>query len=114
MTLAFAAPLSMLLAVDLYVHRKVERFAGVNIWGYRGPRVGRKRPGEHRLVVVGGSTAFGYGVNWDQAFPARLEADLLPLSKDGRPVSVVNLGFNTQGAYAFRFALDDFESLRYD
>ena len=69
--------LPALLAADLYFHHRVERFAGVNIWGYRGPRVSRKKaPGEHRLVVIGGSTAFGYGVDWDQAFPAYLERDL--------------------------------------
>jgi hypothetical protein len=24
---------------------------------------------EHRLMVLGGSTAFGYGVQWNEAFP---------------------------------------------
>jgi hypothetical protein len=103
-----------LLAADLYFHRRVERAAGVNIWGYRGPRVGKKATGEHRLIVIGGSTAFGYGVASDQAFPAYLERDLRPLSTNGAPVSVVNLGFNSQGAYAFRFAEQDYLSLDYD
>src|SRR6478672_4314211 len=94
MLLAFGVPLAALLAADVYFHHRIERFAGVNVWGYRGPRVGRKHAGEHRLVVIGGSTAFGYGVNSDQAFPARLEAGLRPLARGGAPVSVVNLGYN--------------------
>src|SRR5437660_7581922 len=44
-----------LLGADLYVHRRFEQSAGVNIWGYRGPIVGRKTPGEVRLVFLGGS-----------------------------------------------------------
>jgi lysophospholipase L1-like esterase len=103
-----------LLAADLYFHRRVERAAGVNIWGYRGPRVAKKAAGEHRLVVIGGSTAFGYGVAWDEAFPAYLERDLRSRAANRTPVSVVNLGFNSQGAYAFRFAEQDYFSLDYD
>jgi len=103
-----------LLAADLYFHHRVERAAGVNIWGYRGPRVAKKAASEHRLIVIGGSTAFGYGVASDQAFPAYLERDLRSRVTNGAPVSVVNLGFNSQGAYAFRFAEQDFISLDYD
>src|SRR5438128_5726732 len=114
MLLAVLVPLALLFAADVYFHHRVERAAGVNIWGYRGPRVPRKARGEHRLVVIGGSTAFGYGVFWDQTFPAFLERDLRPLSKRGAPVTVVNLGFNSQGAYAFQFAEQDYLHLDYD
>lgn len=114
MTLAVVLGFAALLAADLYFHRRVEKVAGVNIWGYRGPRVAKKARGEHRLIVIGGSTAFGYGVAWDQAFAAHLERDLRPRSKNAAPVSIVNLGFNTQGAYAFRFAEEDFLGLDYD
>lgn len=114
MLMAALLALAALVAADLYFHRRVERFAGVNIWGYRGPRVAKKRPGEHRLIVIGGSTAFGYGVNWNETFAAHLERDLRPLATNGASVTVVNLGFNTQGAYAFRFAEEDFLNLEYD
>ena len=106
--------LAALLGTDLYVHRRAERYAGVNIWGYRGPTIGRKQRGEHRLVVLGGSTVFGYGLDWNKAFPAQLEADLRPLSKNGAPATVVNLGMNSQGAYSFKFTLQDYLSLDYD
>src|SRR6478736_1227061 len=94
--LATGAAAAVLLAADIRLHHRLERSAGVNIWGYRGPIVRAKQRGEHRLVVLGGSTAFGYGVDWDQAFPAQLEDALRPLSKNGAPVIVVNLGFNAQ------------------
>jgi hypothetical protein len=114
MLIAIGVPLIALLAADLYLHRRVERSAGVNIWGYRGPQVARKAPGEHRLVLIGGSTAFGYGVLWNESIPFYLERRLQQISTQGAPVSVVNLGFNNQGAYGFRFAEEDYLGLDYD
>jgi len=113
-TTSVGGTLAVLVAADVRVHHRLERSAGVNVWGYRGPTVPRKAGGEHRLVVLGGSTAFGDGVNWDEAFPAQLETALRPLSKDGAPVRVVNLGFNAEGAYSFVFSLTDYASLDYD
>jgi hypothetical protein len=103
-----------LLMADLYLHKRAERSAGLNRWGYRGPVVGAKQPGETRLVVLGGSTAFGYGVPWAEAPPAVLEAQLNASRPGQPPVSVVNLGFNNEGAFAYRFTLDDFRFLDYD
>jgi hypothetical protein len=114
MVMALVVPSCALLAADVYLHRKVERLASVNVWGYRGPTAGKKQPGEHRLVVLGGSTAFGYGLTWDEAFPAQLETDLRPLLRGTASVSVVNLGFNAQGAYSFKFTLQDYLNLDYD
>ncbi len=114
MVLALGLPGAAILAADVYLHNRVQKSAGVNRWGYRGFPVSRKRRGEHRLVVLGGSTAFGYGVRSDEAFPAQLEADLRPAAKNGAPVSVVNLGWNNTGAYCFRFVLEDYASLDYD
>jgi lysophospholipase L1-like esterase len=104
------------VGVDLYLHKRYETAAGLNIRGYRGALVGRKRPGERRVVVLGGSAAFGYGVRAHEAFPAALERRL----NDGRPqedrgrVSVVNLAYNREGAYALLATLRDYESLDYD
>jgi hypothetical protein len=116
LAIAFAAvgALGVLLAADVRLHHRLERSAGVNIWGYRGPTVPRKQSGEHRLVVLGGSTAFGYGVNWNEAFPAQLETELRALSRHNAPVRVVNLGFNAQGAYAFVYGLQAYSTLDYD
>ncbi len=102
-----------LLAVDVYLHGRFERSAGFNIWGYRGPAVGKKPQGSMRVVMLGGSSAYGYGTTWDEAIPAQLERRL-----SGRPglppVAVVNLGYNNEGAYSFKFTLEDYLWLDYD
>lgn len=111
--LAVGVTVSVLLAADVMLHRRAERSAGLNIWGYRGPVVSRRHDGEPRIAVLGGSTAFGYGVTWDQAFPAALERGL-NATVPNKQWSVVNLGYNNEGAYSFRFTLEDFGYLTPD
>ncbi len=110
MGLSVGAALLMLLAADLVVHYRTERSAGLNRWGYRGPVASSKRQGELRAVMLGGSTVFGYGVLWDESIPVYLERAL----RASRPFSVINLGFNNQGAYSFTPTLRDYEYLDYD
>lgn len=104
-----------LLAVDIHLHRKYERTGGLNIWGYRGPVRERKAADEYRLVLLGGSTAYGYGLTADEAIPALLERNL-----SGRVIgpfkrfTAINLGYNNEGAYSFKFTLNDYLYLRYD
>lgn len=102
-----------LLGADLYLHVRVERLAGANRWGYRGPTVGRKRNGEIRIVALGGSTAFGLGLPWNEAWPFHL-GQLLNGRSTEHHYSVVNLGAPGQGAYGFRFDLTDYSYLQYD
>ena len=104
---------AVLLALDLYAHRRVERSAGLNWRGYRGPTVDRKQPGELRVAMFGGSTVFGYGVAWDETIPAALER-ALRAALPGRQVTVLNLGVIGEGAYAFLPNLQDFDDLQYD
>jgi lysophospholipase L1-like esterase len=111
--LALVATVGALFAADLILHSRAERSAGLNVWGYRGPVVSRRHDGQPRVAVLGGSTAFGYGVTWDQAFPAALER-ALQTSAPGRQWSVVNLGYNNEGSYSFRFTLEDFGYLEPD
>ena len=101
------------LGVDLYLHHRAEKSAGLNRWGYRGPVVGRKAPGEIRVAMLGGSTAFGYGVTWDEAIPAQLER-VLSEHSSAPATRVVNLGYNNEGSYAFLPTLQDFEFLDAD
>lgn len=104
-----------LLAADLYAHHRFERAAGVNIWGYRGPVVGRKSPHEIRIAAVGGSTVLNYGLSFEASFPHQLETLLNASSAAaGRRFSVVNLGYNNAGAYSFQYTLADYEYLHYD
>ena len=111
MALASTVTMLGLLIVDVYLHGRYERSAGYNVWGYRGPRVPAKKPGELRIAMLGGSTAFGYGVNWEDAIPAQLER---MLTAPSAPVTVVNLGYNNEGAYSLRFTLEDYLWLDYD
>jgi hypothetical protein len=110
--IAVVGALLLLLAADLVVHYRAERSAGLNRYGYRGPVAGRKKSGEVRVAVVGGSTAFGYGVAPDESIPAQLEKRLR--ERLGRPVSVLNLAYNNEGAYSFVPNLEDFSYLDYD
>jgi hypothetical protein len=112
MAISFTAMFVLLLVADLFVHYRAERSAGLNRYGYRGPVVSRKQPGELRVVMVGGSTVFGYGVAWNESIPAYLEGKLEERLR--RPVTVVNLGFNNEGAFAFQPNLEDFAYLDYD
>ena len=108
------AVFTTLLIVDIYLHGKYQTSAGFNVWGYRGPTVGRKGKTEYRIVMVGGSSAYGYGVKWDQAIPARLEQYLTKAAPAGRTFKVVNLGYNNEGAYSFAVTLKDYDYLDYD
>lgn len=48
-----------------------------NSLGFRGPeRAKEKPPGTYRIIVFGAYQAFGYGVNDDETYPAKLEAAL--------------------------------------
>ena len=57
--------------------------------GLRGPEVGDKRDGVLRILVLGDSCAFGFGLPAEQAWPARLQAHL---QEAGRPAEVLNAG----------------------
>lgn len=103
-----------LTAIDLYFHHRYLDHSGYNAWGYRGPVIGRKRPGETRFVLLGGSTAFGYGVKWQEAISAQLERRLNARLPAGTSATVVNLGFMGEGAYSFPYTLQDYEFLDYD
>ena len=102
-----------LLAVDIYLHGRYQKSAGFNVWGYRGASVGRKRAGEYRVVVLGGSTAYGYGVLADDAWPAALERQLRARATSPR-FTVVNLAYNNEGAYSFKPTLIDYDFLDED
>jgi hypothetical protein len=102
----------LFVAADIYVHWRTQDLAGVNIRGYRGSLMPSKKPGEIRVAVLGGSTAFGWGLPFHESVPAFLER-LLNASASTR-FSVVNLGAPGQGAYGFLFDLEDFAYLDYD
>src|SRR5262249_51743368 len=111
--IAAGATTAVLVLVDMYLHTRYERSAGFNLWGYRGPSVGSKKPAEYRVAVLGGSAAYGYGVNAEEAIPAVLERPLRRRALSAT-FTVVNLGYNNEGAYSFKTTLNDYAWLRYD
>lgn len=85
--------ISILIAIDMYYHNKYLEFAGLNHKGYRGKVVGKKEKDEIRIVIVGGCTAFGYGLHYRDTIPAVLENKLQEYCDT--KISVVNLAYNT-------------------
>lgn len=114
MGLAIGAAAGALVAIDVSLHHRVQNLAAANMWGYRGPTIGAKRTNEKRIVVLGGSTAFGFGLPWNEAFPYQLQDALNARAPQGRRFTVINLGAPTQGAYGFQFDLADYAFLKYD
>jgi lysophospholipase L1-like esterase len=114
---AFAVVTGTLLAAvllfDIYLHHRVQGVAGLNVWGYRGPIVGHKARGETRVVALGGSTVFGYGVAWNESWPYFAERRL-NASRPGGPITVVNLGAPRDSVATFVVTMDDYAYLDYD
>lgn len=71
------------LQVDTLTH------VAINSLGMRGPEPGAKRDDERRLLVLGDSMVWGYGVEAEQTFPAHLQERL---REAGAPTTVGNAG----------------------
>ncbi len=104
--LVFMLAALLFFGADIYAHHRFDGVVGLNRAGYRGPLVSTSHPGVKRIVVLGGSTAFGYGVPWQDAWPAQLEKIT--------GAQVVNLGYNAEGAASFRPTLEDYAYLKPD
>ncbi len=76
--------------------------------GFRGPELpGPKAAGARRVVVLGDSFTWGYGVRERQAYPARLERRLNPpAGGQGVRVEVVNLGLPGAGPLDYLYHLE--------
>jgi lysophospholipase L1-like esterase len=101
------------LALDVYLHHRSQGL-GLNVWGYRGPAVGRKQPGETRIVTLGGSTVFGFGLPWTEAWPFYLEREINARRPAKTPASVINLGVPRDSAGTFVSTIGDYEYLKGD
>jgi hypothetical protein len=110
MTGSFALLLAAMFGADLYAHHRVERSAGLNRHGYRGPVAGRKQPGEVRVVMLGG-TVFGFDLEVEDTLPAQFERAVAAVAPR---VRIVNLGFNGEGAVTFVPTLRSYDYLDYD
>lgn len=100
-----------LSGAEVYLHYK----HGINFHGYRGPSLATKRPGEKRVAILGGSTTWGFGVPAGQDFPAQLQQMLSQSNNpNSPPITIANLGANNDGAYSFKFTLNDYDYLDCD
>ena len=114
--LSLATMTGALVAAEVYSRSRFARSDGLNVEGYRGRVLGRKQSGELRVALSGGSTAFGFGILPDEAPSARLEQKLVRRRHDSgqSPVSVANLAYTSEGAFAAKFTLADYSYLDLD
>jgi lysophospholipase L1-like esterase len=68
--------------------------ARINSLGIRGPEIGPRRSGVRRVLVLGDSFTFGTGVEEDEAFPARIAAEM---TRGGVPAEGINAGIGGFG-----------------
>lgn len=106
------------VALDLYAHKKLEQVGGVNMRGYRGPVVHAKGSREVRVVLVGGTRAFGWGM-WASAStaPAIYTRMMLVIDRPGTdppPLVVVNLGQPGAVAADYPLTIKHYADLRPD
>jgi hypothetical protein len=108
---------TMLLAFDIYAHKRVEELGGVNIWGYRGAVAAQRQPDEIRIVVVGGTRAFGWGQPGSALGSQIRRLIMLAIDRPGarlQPVTVINLGRLGALAGSYPATLDRYGYLQPD
>lgn len=76
----------------------------INAYGMRGPEIERSKPeGTTRILMLGDSLTFGWGVPQDETVSARLQS---VLRQEGHPVEVLNAGVgNTNTAMQVAYFL---------
>jgi len=72
--------------------------AQVSSQGLRDREYGQKGADEYRILAIGDSTTFGWGVSEEESFPKQLEA-LLREHCQGKQISVLNAGTPTFGPW---------------
>jgi hypothetical protein len=102
---AVALGVLLMVTLDQYAHKQVQLMGGLNSWGYRGTVAKQRVFDETRLVIVGGTQAFGFGVAVKESTTSYLRYLIESwVTFDRGPVTAVNLGVLglPRGAYAAR------------
>src|SRR2546426_7316948 len=86
----------------LYRPHAASHFSGVDVrinsLGFRDREVVLPKPAEvFRILAVGDSVTFGFGVDLAETYVKQLEGRLTPLAGGGRRVEVVNAGLGDTG-----------------
>jgi hypothetical protein len=100
---------------DLRAHWQRSEVRDVNMWGFRGrPRL---KPVGLRVAVVGGSAAYGYGVDWENSLPYYLDSALERWARrqpQTVPIDAVNLAALGDGAASYIHTLESYHYLEPD
>lgn len=111
-----AALVTAVVLMDMRAHLRAQELRGPNMRGYRGPL--RIRPtGQARIAIVGGSAAYGFGVDFGSSFGFNVESALNQGWREGYPsyyTDVVNLAAVGDGAASYITTLTDYAYLRPD
>ena len=107
-----------LVVLDMRAHYRVEQLGGVNVWGYRGPVMGIKRPDEIRIAVAGGDLAYGWGVAAAETLPWYLRRTIglyvMHSGNRARVVTAVNIAGRGLTAGEYAAWIDRFAYLKID
>jgi hypothetical protein len=107
-----------LVAADLAAHKHVETLGGLNIRGYRGPVAHQRQPNELRIVVTGGTRAFGWGEPPSVTTVAALRFELTRVldvpDKPLMPIVAINLGQIGAPPESYTTTLEHFAYLKPD
>jgi hypothetical protein len=93
------------VSADVFAHKRVEQFGGVNVRGYRGAVLRQKRPSEIRVATTGGELAFGWGVAPSEtmaSYVRRLVA--LDIERSGSPLVVTSVNCAARGLMPQEYA----------
>ena len=74
---------------DVQINRSREYSLNTNRHRLRGPPLSPRRPGTTRIIAIGDSVTHGWGVTFEEAYPAQLES---MLKANGHKVDVINAG----------------------
>ena len=90
---AVVVGLLLTVVLDQYAHKQVQLMGGVNSWGYRGAVAKQRVSDETRIVMAGGTQAFGFGVAVKETTTSYLRYMIEAwVTFDRGPVTAVNLG----------------------
>ena len=104
------------LMLDVAAHRRDDPYV-INQFGYRGPARASKGRGERRVVIVGGSAAFGAGTPWSSTIGPELVKAINRTSgaPDDMPFAdVQNLAEPLAGADSYAQTLTAYDYLEPD
>jgi hypothetical protein len=98
--------------LDRRMHQR-DSSVGINQWGYRDEARASREPGEIRVALVGGSSAFEGGLSYGSTLAGQIFIELRAAgAHTGQQYSVVNLSEPRAGADSYVATLRDYSYFR--